>query len=373
MISTAKICVGLLMTALLLILFVATTDIGYMAKAIINANYFFLIPAIAAYFVSLFFRTLRWSFLLNPLKPIKVISLYPIVVIGYMANNLLPMRLGELVRSYYVSEQEGISKTSALATILVERILDAFTLLFFMLIISFFMPLDRLANSLIGLPGIHLPWLIIAICTPFFTMLGVLILFVVFPSKTHDLAVVAANFAPFKTRSKIMTVIDLFISGLTVLRNPRRLSIVVLLSIPVWIMESALFFFVGFAFGFDGIYETITDLSIASILVTAIANIGSSVPLTPGGIGLFEILTRETLVHLPMAAIDRSTAAAFATVTHALLLLPTIFLGQLFLWYKHIQLRSLFVSKQDKDIALNQSICNINKYATKKPTNGETQ
>ena len=91
-----------------------------------------------------------------------------------------------------------------------------------------------------------------------------------------------------------------------------------------------------------------TDLSIASILVTAIANIGSSIPSTPGGIGLFEILTRETLVFLPMASIDRSIAAGFATVSHALLLLPPIFLGQLFLWYKHIRIQSFFYIKTEQ-------------------------
>ena len=83
--------------------------------------------------------------------------------------------------------------------------------------------------------------------------------------------------------------------------------------------------------------------------MTAIANIGSSIPFTPGGIGLFEILTRETLVFLPMASIDRSIAAGFATVSHALLLLPPVLLGQLFLWYKHIRLQSLFMSKHNNN------------------------
>ncbi len=350
MTNTTKFSIGLLVTILLLALFVVTTDIRNMAKAIINANYFFLIPAIISYFISILFRTLRWRFLLNHLKPINTTTLYPIVIIGYMANNLLPMRLGEFVRSYYISEQEGISKTSAFATILVERMLDALTLLFFILLMSFFVPLSGLTNSFSERMNIHWYWLVITVCTPLFLILVILILFVVFPSKTRNVAVIATKFTPFKIQNKLIILIDLFINGLTALRSPRKLSIVLLLSIPVWLMEATLFFFVGFSFGFDKIYETITDLTIASILVTAIANIGSSIPFTPGGIGLFEILTRETLVFLPMASIDRSIAAGFATVSHALLLLPPILLGQLFLWYKHIRLQSFFMSKQNKNM-----------------------
>ncbi len=75
--------------------------------------------------------------------------------------------------------------------------------------------------------------------------------------------------------------------------------------------------------------------------VTAVANIGSSIPAAPGGVGLFEIVARETLVLLPDSHIDRAVAAAFATVVHAALLIPMIVLGQLFLWAGHVSLRRL--------------------------------
>ena len=82
-------------------------------------------------------------------------------------------------------------------------------------------------------------------------------------------------------------------------------------------------------------------MALAMILVTAIANIGSSVPAAPGGLGLFEIIARETLVLGPLAAIDRPVAAGYALVVHATLLLPMIFLGQAILWADKISLGRL--------------------------------
>jgi hypothetical protein len=91
----------------------------------------------------------------------------------------------------------------------------------------------------------------------------------------------------------------------------------------------------------DSVFDNLGEMAVAAVLVTAIANIGSSIPAAPGGIGLFELITTEILVVLPLASVDPAVAGAFALVTHAALLLPTIFLGQIFLWAGHISLRRL--------------------------------
>ena len=79
----------------------------------------------------------------------------------------------------------------------------------------------------------------------------------------------------------------------------------------------------------------------ASILVTGITNIGSSVPAAPGGLGLFELIARESLVLMPHGTVSRPDAAAFAALTHACLLIPIIALGQMFLWANGLSLLSL--------------------------------
>ena len=89
------------------------------------------------------------------------------VVVGYMANNLLPLRLGELVRSYYVGEREGVSKTAALATILIERLMDALTLIVFVAVIAVFVPLNAVAEGFGDRSSVPWPLLAAAVSVPF--------------------------------------------------------------------------------------------------------------------------------------------------------------------------------------------------------------
>ena len=116
-------------------------------------------------------------------------------------------------------------------------------------------------------------------------------------------------------------------AGFAPLSSLRTIALLFVLSVPVWGFETGLFFLIGFSFDFHHIYDNLWQLAAAMVLVTALANIGSSVPSSPGGIGLFELIARETLVLLPLAVVDRSEAAAFAAVSHFALLLPMIILG----------------------------------------------
>ena len=124
-----RIAIGIGVSVFLLGFFALTTDFRRMVDALASANYWFALPAAGMYLVSIYFRSMRWTVMLRHLKPVKTTRVYPVVTIGYMANNILPMRLGELVRSYYLGEREGVSKTAALATVLAERVFDALTLL----------------------------------------------------------------------------------------------------------------------------------------------------------------------------------------------------------------------------------------------------
>ena len=336
-----RLWLGLAITVLLLVLFLVTVDVGGMLRDLADANYVFVAPGIALYLVSVGFRTLRWHVLMRHMKHVSVARLYPVVVVGYMANNLLPMRLGELVRSFYVGEREGISKTSALATIFVERVLDALVLLFFVFAIALFVPLAGLAQSFGDRLGIAWPLLATASSAPFVAAFAALLLFAFFPARALGFATAVVRPLPERIASRIAGLIRLFLDGLTPLRSPRTLTILFLLSMPIWLFESALFFFVGFSFGLENVYESLSDLAVSVVLVTALANIGSSVPAAPGGIGLFELVARETLVLIPLGTVERSLAAGYAAVVHAALLLPMILLGQAFLWAEHVSLRSL--------------------------------
>ncbi len=336
-----KVWIGLLLSAIFVALFFVTLDFGRLIEALTDANYIYVVPGIGLYLIGVWFRTLRWQWLLKHMRPVKTSRLFPVVVVGYMANNLLPMRLGELVRSYYVGEREGVSKTAALVTIFIERLLDALTLLLFISAIAVFVPLIGLAEAFGERSSVPWPLLVIAITVPFVVAFGGLLIVAYAPSRARAIIGLFLRPLPGPLEVKLLDIVDMFLEGIQSLRSPSAILVLFLLSIPVWLFEAGLFVLVGYSFGFHEVYDTLPEMIVAMILVTAIANIGASIPAAPGGIGLFELIARETLVLLPLAAIDRAVAGGYVAVVHASLLLPMIVLGQVFLWTEHISLRSL--------------------------------
>ena len=115
MLVSPRILLGMGVSLAFLLLFFVIVDVGDMGQALAAAKYRFILPAIALYFVALFFRSLRWQFLLEPVSRIPVARLFPVVTVGYMANNLLPARLGEIARAYYLERREGLSTSTGLA------------------------------------------------------------------------------------------------------------------------------------------------------------------------------------------------------------------------------------------------------------------
>ena len=191
-----KYRIGIGISIALLALFVFTVDVGRMFEALSGANYWFTIPAVGMYLVSVYFRSLRWTVMLRHLKPVTTARLFPVVTIGYMANNLLPMRLGELVRSYYVGEREGINKAAALVTVLVERVFDALTLLFFVAVVALFVPVTGLVESFGERVGVPESVLVLGFSLPFVTAFGALVLLALFPGRARSLALFAARPLP---------------------------------------------------------------------------------------------------------------------------------------------------------------------------------
>src|SRR3972149_956204 len=124
LIPSRRLWLGLGGTGLFLGLFFWRTDLGELGDAQAQANYWWVIPAVAIWFASAVLRSLRWHYLLRGLTTLSTATLSPIVIIGYMANNLLPLRTGEFVRAYVLSERHQVSKMSTLGTIAVERVFD---------------------------------------------------------------------------------------------------------------------------------------------------------------------------------------------------------------------------------------------------------
>lgn len=339
--QSRTIFAGILLSVVLLIIFFITVDLSATLKAFQTIKHWYLYPAIFLYLISIMFRTIRWKILLNHLSPISNRRLYPVVIIRYMANNLLPFRLGEFVGAYYLSHKENISPASGIATITLERILDAITLLVLLGVSLLILPISSLGTIMNPSHSIEWPIFLAIFIIPVFTILLLLTLVTYKPTQT--IKIIEFLLTPFPQRlGKILTEIaNLFIEGLQSLRNPLSLIYLAGLSLLVWIIEAAVFLTIAYALGLQEFFTDFYHLSWIMILTTSVSTIGATIPSTPGGIGIFEIITRETLTIASFGSIDRAVSTAFATLVHAVLIIPVIILGQYYLWIQNIPVKQI--------------------------------
>ena len=332
MLLTRRFWLGFLVTLGLLFLFLWKIDFEETGRALQNANYAYVIPAVLIYFVALWFRSLRWHYLLLHLKVIPTTRLYPVVAIGYLANNILPIRLGELVRAHILGEKEAVSKPATLATILVERVVDGLTLLLLAAIIWPFLPWTDVLKGDEG--DLNWLWVVLSVLVAILFVGGFLglFLFASSPRLGRRLTHVVERLSPSGIRPKVESFVDLLIEGLGSLRSPRRLLIISLLSAPVWLIESAVYYVVAISFDLDLPFQVI-------LLVTATSNLATAVPSSIGGIGPFEVVAKSTVIAFGVGAEE---AAAYAFFVHIVTLwLPVNILGLLFLWKGNLSLAQL--------------------------------
>ncbi|MFQ5934724.1 MAG: lysylphosphatidylglycerol synthase transmembrane domain-containing protein, partial [Dehalococcoidia bacterium] len=201
-------------------------------EALKEANYAYVAPAVLVYFGSLWFRTFRWQYLLRHMRLMPMGRLYPVVVVGYMANNLMPVRLGEVARSYYLGKRENVSATSTLATIGVGRVYDGLTLIVFALVIWPFLPLSKLLKDDAGNFEVGKAAGGAAIVALFVVAIVVFVAVAARPSTGRRLTDLLLIFVPSRFKEQVRELAELFIGGLESLNSPGKLLIIFVLSIP---------------------------------------------------------------------------------------------------------------------------------------------
>jgi uncharacterized protein (TIRG00374 family) len=317
LLRSRQLWLGILGTVLFLGLFFWRTNLGDIADAFADANYWWFVPAVALWFVSAWFRSLRWRYLLRPISDLSSQTLYPVMVIGYMANNLLPARTGELVRAYIMGERHRVSMMATLGTISVERLFDGLVLLAFLVFVGAFVGLSE-----------ELTILAIVMSVVFVLLLAAFLFVASSAERAQRVIEALARFAPARVRDRARSWASAFVAGLEALRSPAALAAVVLTSTVAWALEATMYFMVGVSFSLGEAFPIY-------LMVAAAANLAITVPSTSGGIGPFEALAKETLVFV---GVGSSAAAAYAVALHALLLLPVVAVGLVFLWAINLSL-----------------------------------
>ncbi|MDO8491962.1 MAG: lysylphosphatidylglycerol synthase transmembrane domain-containing protein [Dehalococcoidia bacterium] len=326
MLKNLRFWLGIAVTLVFLFFALRNVHFSDVGRALREANYIFILPALAAYFIGVWFRALRWRFLLKPLRSVSANRLFPTVVIGYLANNVLPLRAGEVVRAYILGEQQRLSKMSILGTIVVERIFDGLALLFFVVVVML-------------LPFVAMPdWLQTLAKLAAVVFVGALaFLFIVALSekRTQRLVAIVVRFLPHRLGDQVAGMATRFVQGFGVLQSPLNLAAVFGTSVLVWLFEATMYFTMGYAFNLNQPFYVI-------LLATAAANLLLTVPSSSGGIGPFEFATKTTLVLFGTA---ESVAITYAILLHAVLLIPVSLLGFFFLWQANLSLAKMISSK----------------------------
>ncbi len=302
--------VGAGISALCLAIALRNLQLGDVWQVLRTAHYGWIIPGVVVYFFGVWARTWRWDYLLRPMKQVPLRRLFPVVVIGYMGNNVYPARAGEVIRSYVLRQREGISISASLATVIVERVFDGLVMLIFVFI---------------GLPFTPMPaWLQWMVITASILFFGALAVFMVLAAKVEWAEAVYGwaidRVVPLRFRQPVRGFADRFMTGLHSLRSGRGVLMIFVTSIVIWLAETVKYWFVMHAFDFVVPFWVL-------MLMNGIVNLATTFPSAPGYVGTFDAPGIEIL---SIFGVERSLAASYTLVLHAALWLPITLLG---FWY----------------------------------------
>ena len=303
-----KVWLGVAVSAVLLWVAVRGVSLDEVLQQLRQVRPVWLVPVIASIFLRFWLTAIRWQLLLRPVKRIGVHRLFAITMIGFMANNVLPARLGEFVRAYALGRSEALPPSLPFATIVIERIFDGFTLLVFLVGgLSFLQP----SRTLLWAAGLT--------CALY---LGVLVgLVVLRTGRGLGLLTAVLDRLPGRLAGPALHLLESFRVGLGVLGDVRALLLTALLSIVIWVVNAA---------GVEASFRAFAlDLPpYASFLLLGTIAVALVLPSAPGYIGPFQA---GTVQGLALVGVARETALSLSIVYHLANYIPITIVGLAYL------------------------------------------
>lgn len=324
---------GLLVTALLLWWVFKGVDLSGVWVEVQGADFLLLGTAVTIATITFLLRALRWRVLLAPIHPgTSLRSRFAAVNIGFMANNLLPARVGEFARAYALARMEPVPASGAFASLVVERFLDGLAIVFFMLlaIAAPGFPRDMLSG------GTALAGVIQGVMAILGVLLTFMILLLLFPRPVVAMGERISEFLPRKMARLLVDSLKAFLDGLKIFQSPRLLALAILWSLVIWAWQS-LAFWVGFrAFGIQVGYD-------AALFVNATVAFLVGVPAAPGFFGTFHAGARMGLAAYGVPA---APTLAFAVGFHLGGFFPVTFIGLYYAWRLGLSLKEVETSEE---------------------------
>jgi uncharacterized protein (TIRG00374 family) len=269
----------------LVYLSVRNVDFKHSFELIKNANLYWITLAMLIFVSSFFVRTIRWYFLLLPLKKIGVFRSFHFLIFGFFMNNVLPLRLGEFVRAKIAGERLQISRSGVFATVVIERLIDIIVFIICFFLIAIFVDIPQwLKNTFL-------------MCALIFGTITI-VLFFMSKKKEEFLRLISKIKLSKKILDIIMSMFSKFTTGLCFFDNWRVILKVFILSFFVWVVEAYSYMLFFKAFG--------VDISVMqAIFVIVVIGVGVIIPTAPGYIGAVEFMG---VVALGVFGIEQSVA-----------------------------------------------------------------
>lgn len=326
--------VGSIIALLAIIYTFKNVSLKELNKALASVNYIHIIPALILYALYYYLRAVRWKYLILSIKTVNEKKLISPIMVGFMAN-MLPARVGELIRAYLLGKREDIPFSSSFATIVVERLFDVASILMLFGSLLFFHPDIMSIAGPLGDKNILEKMILFAWSSLAIIILLIITSFLLIYREKLVISWVKFFCRPFSEniQNKILEFLSSFTKGLLVLKDLKTILIVIMLSGALWLIGMIGYY--PFYFAFDINYLPFSSLIILFVMICVFITI---LP-TPGFIGSFQAACMVALHDL--FGVPEATAASFGIVTWAFTMGFTILGGIFFLFKDNISIREL--------------------------------
>jgi len=309
----AKILLGAAVSGALLVYLFWSVDPREVLARLARTNWAFLALSLLLNLVSVWIRAWRWRYLFPPGS--RPSHLFNAVMIGYMANNILPLRAGEVVR-VYVASRHGPRFWTTVATLVVERVLDGLAVGLMLAGLFLTLPIPR-----------ELRWPAVIFLSADLLAMVTLVVIAIAPGGCA--AVIRALFhrwAGLERRG--LDVLGTMSEGLKGVRARRHLLPIALSSVGIWLVLAVAVW--------TALHATHLDLPLsASFAVLAFMGLGVSLPSSPGYVG---VIQAATVLALALFSVPRADALSFSLIFHAAQYFPVTTYGLVLLLVEQVSL-----------------------------------
>lgn len=246
--------------------------------------------------VTLWFRALRWKIILPSRSSVNKRGLFPVVVIGFMVNNILPARLGEAARAILLWKRHKFTITESVGSLILERCIDSLVFLSFLFLPIFFKQgLEHLSLYGFGLLAI------------FTTIVTCIAMYAFFPLLTKKISRNCVSILPEKIETKVLKLGKELLSNLDWIFSWQKVVSVLVLSYITIFVQAGMMWLLGFDLESFGLLD--------SMFGVAFAALGAAIPLSPGYVGTLHATLMQGLV---LAGVSSEKAGAIAILYHAI-------------------------------------------------------